>query len=62
MRDFGAIATEVLAHLVALRGAKVTLRLDIDAKMPNGFPQKAVRVVLENRSALKFDNNRFDED
>jgi hypothetical protein len=61
-RDFGTIALEVIAHLVAQRGAKVKLRVEIDANLPAGFPEDVIRLVTENGSSLKFSNNAFECD
>jgi len=48
------IGEEVLAHLVGLDGATVTVTLEIQAEAPAGFPQKIVRTVTENGRTLKF--------
>ena len=62
MRDFGAVADAVLAHLFTQRGAKVKLRLEIDAELPSGFTTEVIRVVTENGNTLKFVQQSFERD
>jgi hypothetical protein len=54
-RDAGKIADEVLAHLVGIVGASVTVTLEIAATIPGGAPENVVRVVMQNGRDLKFD-------
>jgi len=54
-RDAGKIADEVLAHLVGVVGASVTVTLEIAATIPSGAPDHVVRVVTANGRDLKFD-------
>ena len=54
-RDASQIAEEVIAHLVGLVGAEVTVTLDIEAHLPNGASEQAVRTVTENGRTLKFE-------
>jgi hypothetical protein len=61
-RDASVIADEVLAHLVALVGAKVTVTLEIEADMPNGAPEQVVRVVTENGRTLRFASQGFERE
>ena len=42
-------------------GANVTVRLEIDAEMPDGAPEHVVRIVTENGRLLKFDTHCFEE-
>jgi hypothetical protein len=60
-RDVDQIATELLSHLVALVGADVDVRLEINVDVPEGVPDDVVRTVTENASALKFDQHGFEE-
>jgi predicted AAA+ superfamily ATPase len=53
-RDAGKIAEEVIAHLVGLIGANVTVTLEIAADVPDGTPDNVVRTVTENARTLKF--------
>jgi hypothetical protein len=59
-RDAGRIADEVIAHLVGLVGADVTVTLEIEARLPDGAPDHVVRTVTENSRTLKFSNQGFE--
>ncbi|GMW05568.1 MAG: Swt1 family HEPN domain-containing protein [Gammaproteobacteria bacterium] len=61
-RDAARIAEEVIAHLVGLKGAEVTVTLDISAQMPAGAPENVVRTVTENARTLKFSSSAFEKD
>ena len=58
----GQIAEEVIAHLVGLEGASVTVTLEIDATIPAGAPDNVVRIVTENGKTLKFASHGFDRE
>jgi hypothetical protein len=45
----------VIVHLSGLVGAEVTVRIDIEALIPDGAPEHVVRTVTENIRSLKFD-------
>src|SRR4051812_9359480 len=53
-RDSSRIAEEVIAHLVGLVGATVSVTLEIEAEIPAGAPDNVVRTVTENSQTLKF--------
>ncbi len=53
-RDASQIAEEVVAHLVALADAEVTVTIDIEATLPEGASAHIVRTVTENGRTLKF--------
>ena len=55
-RDAGQIAQEVIAHLVGLSGADVTVTIDIEANLPEGASEHVVRTVTENGRTLKFES------
>ena len=59
-RDAGKVADEVLAHLVGLVGAEVTVTLEISAWAPDGVPEHVVRTVTENCRTLKFEDQGFE--
>ena len=61
-RDASQIADEVIAHLSGLMGATVTVRIEIDAEIPDGAPDQVVRIVIENSLALKFTSHGFEEE
>lgn len=61
-RDTGKIAEEVIAHLVGLMGAAVTVTLEIHAAIPSGAPDNVVRTVTENSRSLKFSDHGFERE
>ncbi|UHD18377.1 hypothetical protein [Thiocapsa bogorovii] len=61
-RDAGRIAEEVIAHLDGLVHAKVTVTIEIEAKLPDGAPDQVVRTVSENCRTLKFTSQGFEKD
>jgi hypothetical protein len=60
-RDAGQIAEAVVQHLASVLGADVEIRLEIDAKIPDGASDEVVRTVTENARTLKFDQHGFEE-
>ena len=61
-RDAGKVTDEVISHLVGLMGSKVKVMLEIDAQIPNGSPEKVVRIVTANCRTLKFSDHGFEEE
>ena len=61
-RDAGRIADEVIAHLSALVGSKVTVSLEITAELEDGASDSLVRTVTENARTLKFISQGFERD
>ena len=61
-RDAGRIAEEIVQHLSTLPSATVRVRLEIDAEMPNGAPDKIVWTVSQNCGMLKFISQSFEEE
>lgn len=61
-RDAGRVADGVIAHLVGLVGANVTVTLEIEAEIPKGTPDNVVRTVTENGRTLKFKSQGFEKD
>ena len=53
-RDASQIAEEVVAHLVGLTGAEVSVTIDIEASLPDGASEQVVRTVTENGRTLNF--------
>ena len=60
--DASRIGEEVIAHLVGLVGAGVTITMEIEAEVAAGFPEKVVRTVTENGRTLKFSQQGFEKD
>jgi hypothetical protein len=61
-RDASRIADEVIAHLVGLVGARVTVTIEIEADIPEGAPDQVVRTVTENSRTLKFTSQGFEKE
>jgi Swt1-like HEPN/Protein of unknown function (DUF499) len=61
-RDAAQIAQEVIQHLTPLPGAKVEVLLEIQADLPHGAPDPAIRTVTENCRTLKFESFEFEEE
>ncbi|HUP24009.1 MAG TPA: Swt1 family HEPN domain-containing protein [Thermoanaerobaculia bacterium] len=61
-RDAGQIADEVISHLVGLVGSKVEVTLEIEAKIPDGAPDRVVRIVTENSRTLGFTSQGFEKE
>ncbi len=61
-RDAGRIGEELIAHLSGLVDADVQVTLEIEAHMPNGAPEQAVRTVTENARTLKFMSQGFEKE
>ena len=61
-RDAGRIAEEIVQHLTTLKGASVSLMLEIEADLPDGAPDTVVRTVTENARTLKFRAQGFEPD
>lgn len=57
----GQVADEVVQHLTALLGAKVTVTMEIQAEVPDGVPDDVMRIVTENCQALKFKAQGFEK-
>lgn len=60
--DFSKIATEVLANLSSVDGARLRLTLSIDASAIEGFTEQQIRTIRENAATLKFTTNEFEKD
>jgi len=61
-RDADQIAAEIVEHLAELPRARVRVRLDIEAEVPDGIPFDVARVILENARTLKFTTSSLDDD
>lgn len=60
--DAGRVAKEVVAHLVGLSDAEVTVTLEIKANIPSGASDQVVRIITENVRALKFHEHGFEDE
>ncbi len=59
-RDLTRLSQEILQHLAALDGVDLDVTVEIQARLPQGFPDDKVRVILENARALKFKQSGFE--
>jgi len=54
------IAQSILSELDRVRGAKITLTLDIDAEVAGGFPEDVQSVVQDNARDLRIEDFGFE--
>ncbi len=59
-RDAGRVTEEILSHITAKKGAKVTVRVEIEATVPEGFEAALMRTIGENCRTLKFKSFDFE--
>ncbi len=59
-RDAGQVQDEIIKHLTGLRGAKVSVRFELEVEVPEGIPEEVVRIVGENAKQLKFQIQEFE--
>lgn len=60
-RDAGQIAEAIVAHLQSLDRARVSISVQIEAKVPGGIPENVQRIVSENCRTLKIGQHGFEE-
>jgi uncharacterized protein len=58
-RDLNQIVEAVVEQLTAIPGSDVSLKLEIDAEVPNGIDRSKVRTILENANTLGFIDKNF---
>ena len=59
-RDINNLVSEVIQHLMAVDGANVELKLEVEVEAENGIPSTTVRTVSENCRTLKVTDFGFD--
>lgn len=59
-RDVQQIAENVIVHLQSQMGTELRIRIDIEAEIPDGAPDKIVRTVTENAGTLGFEAFGFE--
>ena len=59
--EFRNVAEEVIVHLRKTPGARLVVRMEIEAVDESGFDEQQVRTVSENARTLKFDQSGFEE-
>ncbi len=60
--SFTEIVENVIQHFTAKYGTTVTITVDVEARSPDGFDAKLVRVVKENATTLKFKTAEFEQE
>jgi uncharacterized protein len=60
VREAGEVSAKVLDHLARLKGAHVTLRLEIDVDVPGGINDEVRRVIEDNCRTLRFRSAGFE--
>jgi len=58
-RDIGKIVEAVIEQLTTIPGAKVEIKLEIDADVPDGIDRAKQRTLTENGNTLGFTDNRI---
>lgn len=61
-KEVRQILEEIVLHLQNAPGAKVTVKLEVEAESSEGFTPDIVRVVSENCRTLKIDRMGFEEE
>ena len=61
VKNISNLMDEVINHLMQVDGAKVEIKLLVEATMPDGTPFTTVRTVTENCKTLKVESFGFDE-
>lgn len=63
VKAFDAIVSAVVMELQRTPGAKIKLTLEIEAEVPDGFPEAEVSIIRDNAKQLKFraDSTGFEE-
>ena len=61
-RDVSRLMDEVINHVMQAEGAKVTIRLEVEASLPNGAPVPTERTVTENCRTLHVESFGFEKE
>jgi predicted AAA+ superfamily ATPase len=59
-RDYGKLATEIIANLAGHFGTEVQITVEITAANPAGFTDHVIRTVTENAQTLKVETHGFE--
>ena len=59
-RDINNLVSEIIQHLMAVDGANVELKLEVEVEASDGIPSTTVRIVSENCRTLKVTDFGFD--
>lgn len=61
IRDVSKLMDEVINQLSGVDGSRISIKLVVEAEMPNGTPVPIVRGVTENCRTLRVDDFGFDD-
>ena len=61
MRDLSQIADEIIVRLASLPGANVTITVEIEGTLGEGFDDTTVRTLSENSRTLNFKSHGFED-
>ena len=61
-RDAGQLAQEVLSHLLALKGIRAKVTLEVEVETPEGVASDVHRIVMENCRTLKVADFGFEQE
>ena len=61
MRDLSQVADEIIVRLASLRGADVTITVEIEGILGEGFDEATVRTINENSRTLNFKSHGFED-
>ncbi len=59
-KDVNNYVQEIIQHLMAVDGADVELKLEVEVTAPKGIPNGTVRTVTENCRTLKVSDFGID--
>jgi hypothetical protein len=59
--DFSTLVREVVQHFTVITGSKVTISIEVEASVANGFDDNLQRTMRENRGTLGFKSAEFEE-
>jgi len=60
--SFTEIVQNVIEHFTSKYGTTVAITVDVEAKSPDGFDARLVRIVKENATTLKFKTAEFEDE
>jgi predicted AAA+ superfamily ATPase len=61
-RDLTRLAQEIIQHLAAPEGVDLEIRVEIEARKPDGYTDDKARIVTENARTLKFETYGFEDE
>ena len=59
-RDYSKISENIIDHLKSMEDVDITIKVEINATVPNGIDEQKERTLLQNSSDLEFDEKKID--